>query len=90
MLCRQIHERLRRFERRSPLPVPEQAAGLASDVSDPRRRIGFIAPAAASDKAATSWWRAARQGNAHSFRPSEPFQAQMFDSRYEANEPGQE
>lgn len=81
MLCRQIHERLRRFEKRGLLPVGEHAAGLAADVSD---------PAASSDKKTTSSWRAERQSNAHSFRLSETFVALMFDSRYEFNELCQE
>lgn len=34
ILSWQIHERLKRFEKRSPVPVQEHAASLASDVSD--------------------------------------------------------
>lgn len=56
MLCWQIHERLRRFEKRGLLPVREHAAGLASDVSIPvgGRGIRFTAPAASSDKETSS------------------------------------
>lgn len=34
LLIWQIHERLKRFEKRSPIPVQEHAASLASDVSN--------------------------------------------------------
>lgn len=40
MLCWQIHECLRRFEKRGLLPAREHAAGLAQDVSDPGRGGG--------------------------------------------------